>query len=169
MYIGTSASKWLPEALVYWLFDQYLGAPLRDWSSLRLASARAGEEAVQREQTRRDLARVSGTKSTVPAEAYAGTYDDGGAYGPATVRVVNGGLTIAIGRLTAALEHWHHDTFVIPAYTWFRPADPPATGRTRTFFPVGLGGRMFVTFVLDPSTKVVEMQIEDTATLERVR
>jgi hypothetical protein len=58
---------------------------------------------------------------------------------------------------------------MIPAYTWFRPADPPDTGRTRTFYPVGLGRRMFVTFVLDPSTRAVELQIEDIARFRRVR
>ena len=58
---------------------------------------------------------------------------------------------------------------MIPAYSWFRPADPPDTGRKRSYFPVGLGARMFVTFVLDSSTKAAEMNIEDFTTLKRVR
>jgi hypothetical protein len=95
-------------------------------------------------------------------------YDDGGFYGPVTVRIESGGLTIQIGRLTAALQHWQHDTFVVPAYTWFRPADPPDSGRTRTFYPVGLGGRIFLTFSLDPSARVASLEIEDMARLTRV-
>jgi hypothetical protein len=169
VYVGASASKFLPEALVYRVFDSFLGGPGRDWSAIRLATVRAGEEAQQREKTRVDRARVSGTKPTLPAEAYTGVYDDGGYYGPVTVRQENGALSIQIGRLTAALEHWHYDTFVIPAYTWFRPGDPPDTSRKRSFFPVGLGERMFATFVLDPSTRVVELQIEDFTALKRAR
>jgi hypothetical protein len=103
VYVGVSATRWLPEALMYWVFDQYLGEPRRDWSAIRLATTRAGDEAVRQEDERRDQARVNGTRPTVPLEGYAGVYDDGGAYGPATVRVENGRLTVEICRLTAAL------------------------------------------------------------------
>jgi len=159
----------LPEALVYWVFDAYLGPPRRDWSDIRLKAARAALEASERQERERDQARVSGTKPTLPLDAYAGKYDDGGAFGEATVRVENGTLELQIGRLTTNLEQWHYDTFLIPAYAWFRPADPPAAGRKRSYFPVGAGGRLFVTFELDPSRQVEEMKIEDFATFKRMR
>jgi len=170
VYVGTSASG-LPEALMYWVFDAYLGAPRRDWSAIRLATSRHAEEESQRVVDQRNAARIKGTKPALPLEGYGGVYDDGGAYGEATVTMKDGKLVLRIGRLSGALEHWHHDTFLIPPFSWLRSGDPLDPARKRRAYggmpPVG--EHTFVTFVLDPSGKVDEMKVEGIAAFKRMR
>lgn len=103
----------LRHALLLRVFDMYLGAPPRDWSTeLRTlyAASAARQQAAQRELERQ---RVRGTHPTLPLARYAGTYTHP-RYGDLRVRVENGRLAASLGPvLTGTLEHWNYDTFRI--------------------------------------------------------
>jgi hypothetical protein len=118
----------LRHALMYDVFDRFLGAPAagapgapdarlpRDWSrALRPvydSIAARGREAERRAE--RD--RVAGTRPTLPLSAYAGSYADS-LYGAVTVAVERdraGRERLALrgaGAFAGPLEHWHYDTF----------------------------------------------------------
>ena len=87
------------------------GGAERDWSAeLRELYGKARAE---REKARADveMARVVGTRPSLPLERYAGRYEHP-VYGAVEVRLAEGTLRLAVGpRLSASLEHWHHDTF----------------------------------------------------------
>lgn len=107
----------LRHALMFRVFDAYLGEPRRDWSADLKAmydSLRAEDE---RAVARTEADRLAGTRPALPLAAYAGTYSHPG-FGPVEVRREQGpGPTE--GRLvlrrspyrTADLEHWHLETF----------------------------------------------------------
>ena len=100
--------------------DEYLGYPPRDYSGEALprkAAIRDGYDYAANVQ-RLAATRVSGTAPSHPLAAYAGVYVDS-LYGPQTVAIENGGLTLRIGRGEVAdLSHWHYDTFLA---TWRDP------------------------------------------------
>ena len=132
----------LRHALMYRVFDLYLGAPaggaLKDWSAdLRALYGGLAKEA--REAERKALAgRVPGTRPTLPLPAYAGTYTNvDSIYGDVTVRPEENRLVAHFGpAYVGPLEHWHHDTFRV------RWRDPTL-------------GTSFITFTLDPAHKRV--------------
>src|SRR5439155_16199776 len=104
----------IDEAVMFRIFDEYLGGEKRDWSQEILAGVaklEAGNEAARR---RREASRVAGTSPSLPLARYAGTYADS-AYGDAVVREEGEKLVVQFGRTTGDLEHWHYDTFQI---TW---------------------------------------------------
>lgn len=117
------------------VLDAFLGAEERDWSAeyrARLSAAEEGSEAAEREW---DASRVSGTRTSLPLERYAGSYEDA-AFGTATVRQDADGLVVTLGpRHTGRLEHWHYDTFVA---TW----ENPFLGRTAITFPLDAEGNV---------------------------
>ena len=139
----------LRHALMWRVFDAYLGLPARDWSmefrtlyDSLAARGRAG--AAQREQ------RVSGTRPSLSLDRYAGTYADS-LYGVLAVRHDGGRLTIDFGPgRVADVEHWHYDTF---RATW---RDPEL-------------GRTFATFSLGRDGTVRELVLERYGRLERSR
>jgi CubicO group peptidase (beta-lactamase class C family) len=98
-------------AVLDWLFDRELQAPVHDWSSDMhrvLATSAAREDSAE---ARAQAKRVQGTHPTLPLERYAGTYVDS-AFGTATVRLENGTLTFRRGqRMIGDLEPWNYDTF----------------------------------------------------------
>lgn len=98
-------------ALMYTVFDRYLGGATHDWSTEMRALYR-GLEAKQRAAEQVALAaRVRGTSPSLPLARYAGTYTDS-LYGTATVRLEEGALTVEMTPLlTATLEPWNYDTF----------------------------------------------------------
>jgi hypothetical protein len=105
-------------ALMYSVFDLWArdregraaSGEARDWSAelLKLyGSLQAqGDSARMRQEARR----VAGTRPTLALERYAGTYADS-LYGTATVTLERGQLVLRRGARSAALEHWHYDTF----------------------------------------------------------
>jgi CubicO group peptidase (beta-lactamase class C family) len=134
----------LRESLMYWIFDRYLGAPMKDWSAETLAEQRRNDAADAKREREVEAKRVKGTKPPLALDAYAGTYADS-LYGPATVRVENGHLVLELTPKTVGdMEHWQYDTFRV---TWRDHRD----------------GKSFVQFDLDPVTaKVTRMrQIPD--------
>ena len=98
-------------ALMYRVFDAYLGAPGRDWSTEMRAMYRKIEDSVKVAKKKVEAKRVAGTRPSLPLERYVGTYADS-LYGAVPVRLERGRLVWAPSAfLTADLEHWNYDTF----------------------------------------------------------
>ena len=76
-------------ALMYRVFDAYLGRSARDWSTdIRTLYAGLAKEAEAR-RAKAEAGRVSGTKPSLPLERYAGTYTHP-LYGALTVTLRDG-------------------------------------------------------------------------------
>jgi CubicO group peptidase (beta-lactamase class C family) len=102
----------LRQALMYTVFDRYLGPTTHDWSAemLPMYSALAGERKAAERKI--DAAHVTGTKPSLPLARYAGVYSDS-LYGTATVALNGGKLVATFNPLASVtLEHWHYDTFM---------------------------------------------------------
>jgi CubicO group peptidase (beta-lactamase class C family) len=98
-------------ALMYRVFDAYLGNPPRDWSAdlLKLYGGirAAGDSARLRAEARR----IPNTHPSLPLDQYTGTYSDS-LVGDANVSLENGKLRLRASSTHAGtLEHWEYDTF----------------------------------------------------------
>ena len=131
----------LPTALMYRIFDAYLGgAPARDWSAELLKSWKTLEEAAKAAEKKQEAERVAGTNPSVALDKYAGTYRSD-LYGDVKVTHDAGKLSIRYGpAFTGDLSHWHYDTF-------------------RARFVTSGEAKVFVTFALNAQGKL------DTLTL----
>jgi CubicO group peptidase (beta-lactamase class C family) len=111
--VNTWGAGLLHTLLLNRILDEYLGYPPRDWSGEALprkAAIRAGYDDAVREMA---TTRVSGTAPSHPLAAYAGVYVDS-LYGPQTIALENGHLTLRMGAGEVAdLSHWHYDTFLV--------------------------------------------------------
>ena len=101
----------LRHALMYTVFDRYIGGRERDWSTelLKLYTGikRQADETREKEEARR----VRGTVPSLPLAQYAGTYSDP-LRGDVEVTLSNGGLRLRYGPgFVGPLEHWHYNTF----------------------------------------------------------
>lgn len=98
------------EAIMFRVFDEYLGGTKRDWSRDMLtefrAAARKGEEAARTAMGQP----TPNTRPSLALASYAGTYSDS-AFGDVIVREENGRLVLQAGRIIADIGHWHYDTF----------------------------------------------------------
>jgi CubicO group peptidase (beta-lactamase class C family) len=133
----------LHTALVYRIFDAYLGTRAEDWSSIYLQIRNKEEEDARAEEKKHEDARDKTSQPSLPLSRYAGTYENE-VYGTATVAEGDGKLVV---RLDASptyigdLEHWQFDTFLS------RWRDPVA-------------GRTFVSFMLNGRGEVAEMRLK---------
>ena len=98
-------------ALMYRVFDAYLGNPPRDWSAelLKLYGGirAAGDSASRRAEARR----IPNTHPSLSLAQYAGTYADS-LVGDINISFENGRLRLRSSSMHAgALEHWEYDTF----------------------------------------------------------
>jgi CubicO group peptidase (beta-lactamase class C family) len=112
----------LRHAIMWKVFDAYLGTGDRDWS-LELKAMYDSLDAQQVERRHaREAQRVAHTSPSLPLPAFAGTYADS-AHGTVTVRLEGGGLRFVQSPfLAGTLEHWHYDTFVIRwDHAWITP------------------------------------------------
>jgi CubicO group peptidase (beta-lactamase class C family) len=101
----------LRHALMYRVFDAYLGAPPRDWSAEMRALYQRIEDSVKVAKREAEKKRVKGTRPSLPLARYQGTYADS-LYGSVTVRLESGHLVLVPSEfLTADLMHWNYDTF----------------------------------------------------------
>lgn len=101
----------LRHALMYTVFDRYLGGSTHDWNSEMLTMYRGLDAQQQASARAQRAARVSGTSPSLPLARYAGTYTDS-LYGTVTVRLEHGSLVAAMTpTMTADLEPWNYDTF----------------------------------------------------------
>src|SRR5687768_15918990 len=125
----------LPVALMYRIFDSFLGATQRDWSAELLKTAKTLEQQGKAAEKKQESERVAGTNPSVALEKYAGTYRND-LYGDVKLAFSNGKLNLRYGpAFTGDLEHWHYDTF-----------------RAR-FFAAG-DAKIFVTFALNAQGKL---------------
>ena len=98
-------------ALMYRVFDAYLGNPPRDWSAdlLRLyGGLRASADSARRRAIAR---RIPDTRPSLPLAQYAGTYADS-LVGDVVVTGEGGKLRLRMSSThSGTLEHWEYDTF----------------------------------------------------------
>ncbi|MDQ3557557.1 MAG: serine hydrolase, partial [Gemmatimonadota bacterium] len=146
--IANLSSSNLQLALMYRVLDALTGAPPRDWSREYLALSRRAQERSAEQERETEAARVAGTRPSLAAERYAGSYASDLA-GEMRVAHEDGRLVLRYSPdYVADLEHWHHDTF-------------RAVWRRAGF------GRAFITFTLDPRARVAAMQVEEFGDFRR--
>jgi CubicO group peptidase (beta-lactamase class C family) len=131
----------LRHALMYTVFDRYLGAssPAHDWSAEMRALYRGLADSAAARTRAQEAKRVAGTRPTLALEKYAGTYADS-LFGTATVRFAGGRLSVQLGTASGQLEHWQYDVFRL---TWPDPFWDPT----------------YVSFSLDPDGSVGELRV----------
>jgi CubicO group peptidase (beta-lactamase class C family) len=139
----------LPHALMLKIFDFYLNAPARDWSSEFLKSSKELETRAKTAEKKRESERAKGTSPSLPLEKYAGTFQSE-MYGETRVTQEKQKLVIRFGpNFTGDLEHWHYDTFRV---TWRDPVH----------------GKRFINFRLNSQGKVETLNVEDLSDFARV-
>jgi len=139
----------LPVALMYKIFDFYLKAPERDWSSEMLKVEKRAEEQAKAAEKKADAERVKGTSPSLALAKYAGTFESD-MYGVTKIALENDKLVVHFGpNFTGDLEHWHYDTFRV---TW-RDA---------------MQGKGFVNFKLNTQGKADVVSIENLSDFTRV-
>jgi CubicO group peptidase (beta-lactamase class C family) len=143
------SSNQLTYALMYRVFDAYLGGPATDWSGQLLAAANRDRERAEAQRQATEDARVAGTSPSLSLDAYAGRYENG-MFGEARVGVENGSLVIRRGvNFVGDLVHWHYDTFRV---AWREPAR----------------GQGFVTFFLDMQARVATLELPGFGEFHRI-
>lgn len=130
-------------ALMYAVFDRYLGGAQRDWSAdlkVMYDSLAAQGEA---RAARVEAERVKGTSPSLPLASYAGRYSDP-LFGELVVTQTPDGLRADLGPgRPGTLEHWSYDTF-------------------RLRFDARWRGWTLGTFILGPDGKVASVRIGGT-------
>ncbi|HEX9565343.1 MAG TPA: serine hydrolase [Gemmatimonadaceae bacterium] len=124
----------LRHALMFKVFDLYLGLPSRDWSGDMLAMARAAEARTDSARARNAAAPNAESRPALELSAYTGTFVDS-LYGTAIVTMENGSLRLRVSSHQAAtLEHWQYESFRARWDDWWR-------GRSTVSFIVGPNGQ----------------------------
>ena len=129
----------LPQALMYDLFDRFLGEPPLNRAETTGLLAWVAVYGVQKVAEAAESSRVKDTKPSLPVDKYAGKYQDD-LHAPLRVTCAGGKLAAEFNGLTFDLEHWHYDTF-------------RGTARNRGDFP-----RVLITFGLGADGKVAEVR-----------
>ncbi len=142
----------IPGALMYRVFDAYLGRPPLDWSERARVASVAAEKAAE-EALRKELAarRVTGTTPTLPLERYVGRYRHP-AWGDLVVRLEGGKLVAEYGtEFVGELEHVQFDSW---RARWRNPAR----------------GADYLNFTIDARREAarVDLYLWVTATFDRV-
>jgi len=139
----------LRHALMYTVFDRYLGPSKHDWSAEMLTMYTALREEGTKAERRIDAAHVMGTQPSLPLARYAGVYADS-LFGTATVKMEGKKLVVSFGPLSAAdLEHWHYDSFMAHWHDAYR-------------------GRQLVSFRLADNGTVAGLAVGDDVFFKRV-
>ena len=139
----------LPHALMYKVFDFYLSAPQRDWSSEILKVAKGLEDQAKAAEKKSEADRVKGSSPSLALDKYAGTFQSE-MYGESKVGFVDNKLVVSFGpNYTGDLEHWHFDTFRVK---WRDPSQ----------------GRGFVNFKLNSQGKADLLTIEGISDFTRI-
>lgn len=100
----------LTEALMFRVFDVFLGIKGKDWSTEMLAGAKALQEKYKERQKKIEKARAEGTRPSLTLEKYTGSYEHK-AYGEVKVTLQEEKLFLKLGKYEGELAHWHYDTF----------------------------------------------------------
>ncbi|MEO8030134.1 MAG: serine hydrolase [Gemmatimonadota bacterium] len=123
----------LRHALMYRVFDAYLGGPQRDWSRELHALYNALASADRTAAANADSHHQLGTQPTHPLDSYVGSYADS-LFGHAEIRLQDGHLVFSYpGPGDADLEHWQFNTFVVH---WRKPW----LGPDKLYFDLDEGG-----------------------------
>lgn len=139
----------LRHALMYTVFDRYLGPSKHDWSAEMLTMYSGLREEGKKADRQIDAAHVTGTQPSLPLARYAGMYADS-LYGTATVKVEGSKLVVSFGPLSSAdLEHWHYDSFMAHWHDAYR-------------------GRQLVSFRLADDGTVAGLAVGDDVFFKRV-
>jgi len=99
----------LVEALMFYVFDAFIGGEERDWSGEILTLIKEFDEKTVKVQAPPSAA---GASPPFPLENYAGLYEND-LYGQARVTSENGQLKIHLGRIESRLVHRQANTFLI--------------------------------------------------------
>jgi CubicO group peptidase (beta-lactamase class C family) len=98
-------------ALMYRVFDAYLGNPPRDWSADLLALYGRMRAASDSARLRAEARRIPNTHPSLSLDQYAGTYADS-LVGDVIITLANGKLRLRASSTHAGtLDHWEYDTF----------------------------------------------------------
>src|SRR5881394_392432 len=141
----------LRHALMYTVFDRYLGAstPAHDWSAEMRALYRGLADSAAARRRVQESKRVTGTRPTLALDRYAGNYADG-LYGSAAVRLAGGKLSVQIGTASGQLEHWQYDVF-------------------RVIWPDPFWDPTYLAFGIDPDGTVGELRVVGGGSYRRLR
>jgi len=138
----------LTYAVMYRVFDAYLGVDETDWSAQLLARSDSLQQGEQERRREVEESRVEGTEPSLQLERMVGAYRHP-MYGDVTVSMEEG-LVIRRGpNFIGDLEHWHYDTF---RSNWRDPAL----------------GRSLVRFSLSPQADISELYIEGLGEFSRL-
>lgn len=139
----------LPQALMYKIFDFYLGAPPTDWSSDFMKVEKTQENQAKAAEKKLESDRVKNTTPSLALEKYAGAFQSD-MYGDARITHENQKLVIRFGpNFIGDLQHWHYDTFRV---IWRDP----------------IQGKGLVSFKLNVQGKVDSLNIENLSEFTRV-
>jgi hypothetical protein len=138
----------LPHALMFKIFDVYLGAPQRDWCAEMLKTTKGLEDQAKAAEKKAEAERVKGTTPSLALDKYAGRYQSD-MYGNLVLSHENGKLVARFGpNFTGDLEHWHYDTF-------------------RVIWRDKVEGKGMVSFRLNSQGKVESVNMENLAEFTR--
>lgn len=137
--LQTRSPAWI-FGLLYGVLDPILGVDPTDW---RTPAAALDAMLAQMLGSAAVPDRVQGTKPSLPAARFAGTYTSR-TLGKLRIEATEGGLTLEYGTLGGVLEHWHYDTFRIQ---WTDPAWRAT------------GGPGWITFRLDRAGNVESLEL----------
>ena len=101
------------DAILYHVLDHYFHLPATDWIASFKAYKDKEEKDAAEEVKKAEGSRDVNSKPSLPLEKYAGFYNDAW-YGPITIRMENGGLTISFDHtpgMIGDLQHWQYNTF----------------------------------------------------------
>ncbi len=134
--------QFLPTALMFRIFDAYLGAPPKDWSADMRKGIKSLEDQGKAAQKKSEESRIKGTQPSLALEKYAATYKDD-ALGDAKVTLEDGKLVLRAPSFVADLEHWHYDTF------------------RAAFRDKSMAGKVLATFTLNSQGKTDALNVAD--------
>lgn len=130
----------LRHALMYTVFDRYVGRLDRNWSAEFLKLYDGVKHDAEEERKKEEGKRISGTSPSLPLAEYVGTYRDS-LHGAVEVTIANGALRVQYGSaFVGSLSHWHFNTF---RAQWAAEWRPPA----------------LVTFVLDANGRPSSVEL----------
>jgi CubicO group peptidase (beta-lactamase class C family) len=147
--ILTNLRNQFTHAIMYRVFDLYLGGEQPDWSArLKASSDSLGAEG-RKAQEAFEAARATGTTPSLAPSGYQGDYQHP-MYGDARVTQEGGTLLLTRGpAFVGELVHWHHDTFQV---RWRDPSMAPG----------------YVTFTLNPDGTVAGAEVQGLGLFRRV-
>jgi len=113
----------LRHAIMLRVLDAFGRGARRDWSAELLALYSGLRAEAKAKRAELEKARVPGTRPSLAAAAFAGSYSDP-LYGSVTLTGAGDTLTLAASpELRGRLEHWNYDTFrVVWDFGWLDPA-----------------------------------------------